>query len=49
MSEALATMSEETRRGTMTVDDLARQLADLRRQFENIKPGADDRVSIIVF
>jgi len=49
MSEVLATRGEEIRKGTMAVDDLARQVADLRRQVENIKPGADDRVSIIVF
>jgi peroxiredoxin family protein len=49
MNEVLATRGEEIRRGAMTVDDLARQLADLKRQVENIKPGADDRVSIIVF
>ena len=49
MSEVLATGSEENRRGVMTADDLARQVADLKRQVENIKPGADDKVSIIVF
>jgi peroxiredoxin family protein len=49
MSEVLATRGEEIRKGAMTVDDLARQVADLRRQVENIKPGADDRTSIIVF
>ncbi len=49
MSEPLATKVEEIRKGTMTVDDLGRQVADLRRQVENIKPGADDKVSIIVF
>ena len=45
----LTARGEEIRRGTMTVDDLERQLADLKRQVENIKPGGDDRVSIIVF
>jgi len=49
MSEVLAARGEEIRRGAVTVDDLARQVADLRRQVENIKPGADERVSIIVF
>ena len=49
MSEALVTRAEETRRGAVAVEDLARQLADLRRQVESIKPGAEDRVSIIVF
>jgi peroxiredoxin family protein len=49
MSEILAARGEEIRKGALTVDDLARQVADLRRQVENIKPGADDRISIIVF
>jgi peroxiredoxin family protein len=49
MGEVLAARGEEIRKGAMTVDDLARQMTDLRRQVENIKPGADDRVSIIVF
>jgi peroxiredoxin family protein len=49
MSEILSTRGEEIRKGALTVDDLARQVADLRRQVENIKPGADDRISIIVF
>ncbi len=49
MGEVLAARGEEIRKGAMTVDDLARQMADLKRQVENIKPGADDRVSIIVF
>jgi len=48
MAEALATRVEEIKKG-MTVDDLAKQIADLRKQVENIKPGAEDRVSIIVF
>jgi len=49
MNELVAARGEEIRRGAVTVDDLARQVADLRRQVENIKPGADERVSIIVF
>jgi hypothetical protein len=49
MSEALATRGEEMRRGPMTADDLARQVADLKRQVEQIKPGVEDRISIIVF
>jgi peroxiredoxin family protein len=49
MAEALATRVEEVKKGMMTVDDLAKQVADLRKQVENIKPGAEDRVSIIVF
>ena len=49
MNELTVTRGEEMRRGTVTADDLARQVVDLRRQVENIKPGVDDRVSIIVF
>ena len=49
MGEVLVARGEEMRKGALTVDDLARQLADLKRQVENIKPGVDDRVSIIVF
>ncbi len=49
MNELTAARGEEMRKGTVTADDLARQVADLRRQVENIKPGVDDRVSIIVF
>jgi peroxiredoxin family protein len=49
MAEVLAVKVEEQNKGIITVDDLARQVADLRRQIENIKPGVDDKVSIIVF
>jgi peroxiredoxin family protein len=49
MAEILKTKVEEIKKGTTTVDDLAKQVADLRRQIENIKPGAEDKVSIIVF
>jgi peroxiredoxin family protein len=49
MTEVLAAKVEGQNKGIMTVDDLARQVADLRRQIENIKPGVDDKVSIIVF
>ena len=49
MGELLATRVEEIRKGAMTVEDLAKQMADLKRQVENIKPGAEDRVSLIVF
>ncbi len=49
MGEALVTRGEEIRKGVLTADDLAKQVADLKRQVENIKPGVDDRVSIIVF
>jgi peroxiredoxin family protein len=49
MAEVLAAKMEGQNKGIITVDDLAKQMADLRRQIENIKPGAEDKVSIIVF
>ena len=49
MSEILTTKVEETKKGTTTADDLAKQVADLKKQIEQIKPGAEDKVSIIVF
>jgi len=49
MTEVLAAKVGGQNKGIMAVDDLARQVADLRRQIENIKPGVDDKVSIIVF
>jgi peroxiredoxin family protein len=49
MVEILTTKVEEIKKGTTTVDDLAKQVADLRKQIENIQPGAEDKVSIIVF
>jgi peroxiredoxin family protein len=49
MSEVWATKTEELHQGIPVVGDLAKQLEELRRQVENIKPGAEDRISIIVF
>jgi peroxiredoxin family protein len=49
MSEILGEKVEESHKGITVVDDLARQVEELKRQVENIKPGADDRVSIIMF
>jgi peroxiredoxin family protein len=49
MAEILARKVEEFRKDEMTVDDLAKQVRELRKQVENIKPGAEDKVSIIVF
>ena len=49
MAEVLTTKIEEIKKGTMTGGDLAKQVADLKRQIENIKPGAEDKISIIVF
>ena len=49
MAEMLATREQEIKRGTMTVEDLGKRVQELRKKIEDIKPGADDRVSIIVF
>ncbi len=49
MAEILATKVEGHNKGIMTVDDLAKRMEELRKQIENIKPGAEDKVSIIVF
>jgi peroxiredoxin family protein len=48
MSEVLAKKVEEVNKGR-TFDDLVNQVEELRKQIENIKPGADDKISIIVF
>ena len=39
----------ESHKGMTLIDDLARQMGELKKEVENIKPGADDRVSIIAF
>lgn len=49
MEEIVATRAEGLSKGIMTVDELSKQVAELRRKVEDIKPGAEDRVSIIVF
>jgi peroxiredoxin family protein len=49
MGEALAKKAEEIKKETMTVDDLAKQVEELKKQVENINPGAEDKISIIVF
>ncbi len=49
MAEMLETRAEEIKKGTMTVQDLGRQVQELRKKIEDIKPGADDKVSVIVF
>ena len=49
MVEISTTKGEEIKKGTTTVDDLAKQVADLRKQIENIQLGAEDKISIIVF
>ncbi len=49
MAEVMVQKAEDLRKEMMTAGDLARQVEELKRQIENIKPGAEDRVSIIVF
>ncbi len=49
MAQVTTTKAEQIKKGAMTVDDLAKQVEGLRRQIENIKPGADEKISIIVF
>jgi len=49
MSQVITQKGEEQKKETLTVNDLAKQLEELRRQVENIKPGAEDKISIIVF
>ncbi len=39
MNELTAARGKEMRKGTVTADDLARQMADLRMQVENIIRG----------
>ncbi len=49
MAEVSLKKVEESKKGATTVDDLAIQLEELKKQVENIHPGAEERVSIIVF
>jgi peroxiredoxin family protein len=49
MAEAQVQKVEDLKKETMTVQDLAKEVEKLKRQVENIKPGAEDRISIIVF
>ncbi len=49
MAEAQVQKVEDLKKETMTVQELAKKVEELKRQIENIKPGAEDRVSIIVF
>ena len=49
MSEVNSGKAVESLKGVTSIDDLARQVEDLRKKVENIKPGTDDRVSIIAF
>ena len=49
MGEVMVQKAEDLGNEKMTVGDLAKHVEELKREVENIKPGAEDRVSIIVF
>lgn len=49
MGEVLIKKVEELKKDTMTIEDLAKQVEELKKRVEAIKPGAEERVSIIVF
>jgi len=49
MGDVMVQKREELSRETVREGDLAKQLEALKRQVENIKPGAEDRMSIVVF
>jgi len=49
MAEVGVLKTEERTVETMREVDLANQVEELKRQVENIKPGAEDKLSIIVF
>src|SRR4030042_3112982 len=49
MAEAQVQKVEDLKKETMTVQELAKKVEELKRQIENIKPGDEDRISIIVF
>ncbi len=49
MNEVLQTKILEENRGGITLNDLSKQLDELKKKVENIPAGPEDRVSIIVF
>ena len=49
MGEIMVQKGEDLSRETVMERDLAKQVEELKRQVENIKPGAEDRISLIVF
>jgi peroxiredoxin family protein len=49
MAEVMVQKMEDLKKETMTVGDLTKQVEELKRQVEKIKPGAEDKISIIVF
>jgi peroxiredoxin family protein len=49
MGEVMVQKAEGLRNEMTTVGDLAKQVEALKKQVENIKAGAEDKVSIVVF
>lgn len=49
MNEAIQPKVLEETGGEITLNDLSKQLEELKKKVENIPPGPEDRVSIIVF
>jgi peroxiredoxin family protein len=49
MADVVAQKAEGLRTESVTPGDLARQIEELKRQVENLKPGAEERISIVVF
>jgi len=49
MADVMTQKGEGLRNESVTAGDLAKQVEELKRQVENVKPGAEDRISIVVF
>ena len=49
MGEVAVQKGEEVRSEALTAMDLAKQVEELKKQVEKIRPGAEERISIIVF
>ena len=49
MADVTTQKGEGLRNESVTAGDLAKQVEELKRQVENVKPGAEDRISIVVF
>ncbi len=49
MGDVMVQTEDGLRSEMVTAVDLAKQLEELKRKVENIKPGAEDKLSIVVF
>lgn len=49
MTDVTVQKAEGLRSESVAAGDLAKQVEELKRQVENIKPGAEERISIVVF